>query len=471
MASSTTPEIDVTPAKRFFVEMLTRDIELEDAILDLLDNCVYGALRSNAKKAKKPEQKNAYKGYWANIVLDKEKFSITDNCGGIPVDVAKEYAFKFGRPRNDIDKDLQTVGVYGIGLKRALFKLGRNSVVWSKNDTDEFNVHISEAWLTSKSWTLKMEEEIDLSSLTESGVEILVTKLHPTISALFDPKKGNFEDVLSKKIRDYYAYIIQKGFKVTVNGKEITPAVINTLVPASTRGAKSTIAPYIYETQFDGVSINLVMGMYAQFPSDSEVEDLNEGRRSKNTAGWTIVCNDRVVLSHDTSHRTGWGEAGVPAYHSQFVMLAGVVIFSSTDAEKLPVTTTKRGINLDSPLYASVKNIMREALKHFTSFTYHWKSDTQERVEIQQQTKAIDIREAALSVPRTEWQTVRKNLEGRRYVPTLPRPAQQKTHARLSFERPLNEIRAVALYLEMEEDAKPADVGAAAFDMVLSDAK
>ena len=34
-----------SPAKRFFVEMLTRDIELADAILDLLDNCVDGALR------------------------------------------------------------------------------------------------------------------------------------------------------------------------------------------------------------------------------------------------------------------------------------------------------------------------------------------------------------------------------------------------------------------------------------------
>ena len=34
------------PAKRFFVDMLVRDIELQDAILDLLDNCVDGAMRS-----------------------------------------------------------------------------------------------------------------------------------------------------------------------------------------------------------------------------------------------------------------------------------------------------------------------------------------------------------------------------------------------------------------------------------------
>ena len=31
------------PTKQFFVSMLTRDIRLEDAILDLVDNCLDGA--------------------------------------------------------------------------------------------------------------------------------------------------------------------------------------------------------------------------------------------------------------------------------------------------------------------------------------------------------------------------------------------------------------------------------------------
>ena len=33
------------PTKRFFVSMLPRDIELDDAILDLVDNSVDGAMR------------------------------------------------------------------------------------------------------------------------------------------------------------------------------------------------------------------------------------------------------------------------------------------------------------------------------------------------------------------------------------------------------------------------------------------
>jgi hypothetical protein len=36
-------EIDAEPTKAFFIDMLTRDIPLDQAILDLVDNCVDGA--------------------------------------------------------------------------------------------------------------------------------------------------------------------------------------------------------------------------------------------------------------------------------------------------------------------------------------------------------------------------------------------------------------------------------------------
>ncbi len=41
--------VNASPVKSFFVYMLTRDIKLEEAILDLLDNCVDGILRSGGR--------------------------------------------------------------------------------------------------------------------------------------------------------------------------------------------------------------------------------------------------------------------------------------------------------------------------------------------------------------------------------------------------------------------------------------
>ncbi len=74
--------VPANPVKRFFVEMLTRDIDVEDAILDLLDNCVDGILRSIGDV--EFNNKEPYMDYWAKIEVSGNKFQINDNCGGIP---------------------------------------------------------------------------------------------------------------------------------------------------------------------------------------------------------------------------------------------------------------------------------------------------------------------------------------------------------------------------------------------------
>lgn len=467
--TTTSTIINARPAKRFFVEMLTRDIELADAILDLLDNCVDGALRTNAAKGGASDSQRPFAGFEASITLDKDHFCIEDNCGGIRLDVAREYAFRFGRPLDNKDADLPTVGVYGIGMKRALFKLGQDAKIWSRHSDGVFGVHIDANWLQDNdAWELTMDTQADVPSVT--GVKIEVRHLHTGVSIQFDSITGKFSDELAKKIRNHYAYLMQKGFVVKVNGSDVKPQTLQTLITDSP-GSNSTIAPYIYKTEYDGVDVLLIMGMYERFPTESDIDEFTQGGRSKDTAGWTVICNDRVVLSHDTSHLTGWGEAGVPAYHSQFIMLSGVVMFSSTNASKLPLTTTKRGLDLSSPLYASVKNVMRDALKHFTTFTYRWKSQTAERDVIQSKAKAIDIRDATTTIPGDRWQDVRIGLKGRRFVPELPMPAQEKTHSRISFERPKREISELASYMGMSETEKPSEVGANAFDYLLGQAR
>src|ERR1041384_1079073 len=112
------------PTKQFFVSMLTRDISLADAILDLTDNCLDGVLRVAGKKA--PD----YTKHTIEIELSSERFSIEDDCGGIPRKVARQYAFKMGREADDDrDSDVETIGIYGVGMKRAIFKMGRDAIV------------------------------------------------------------------------------------------------------------------------------------------------------------------------------------------------------------------------------------------------------------------------------------------------------------------------------------------------------
>ena len=116
-------DVSASPVKSFFVTMLTRDIHLEEAILDLLDNCVDGILRSGTRHGK--NKRKPYEGFFAEIEFKKDSFSIHDNCGGIPWSL-HGYAFRMGRDRNRPSDAAGTVGVYGIGMKRAMFKMGKS---------------------------------------------------------------------------------------------------------------------------------------------------------------------------------------------------------------------------------------------------------------------------------------------------------------------------------------------------------
>src|SRR5690348_13614045 len=101
--------VDASPRREFFAFMLTRDISLQDCILDLIDNCLDGARRSIKDYSIDDPSDDAYAGYECNVLFDGKQFEISDNCGGIPLKIAREYAFRFGRdPKAPKDK-------YGVG--------------------------------------------------------------------------------------------------------------------------------------------------------------------------------------------------------------------------------------------------------------------------------------------------------------------------------------------------------------------
>lgn len=454
-----------SPAKRFFVEMLTRDIELADAILDLLDNCVDGALRSGSKNEKTP-----YTGFKASIQLKPGYFLIEDNCGGIPRSVAEQYAFRFGRKDRDRDKDLATVGVYGIGMKRAIFKLGTQCQIDSRHNAESFSVTINQDWINNDNdWDFEMTDKS--ASQTHSGTTIRVEQLLPQVQIAFSGGKDGFVDNFSQIVQRHYSYIIEKGFEIVVNDHVVEASTIQTLLDPESFDKGRGISPYLYKAEWDGVQVELAMGLYEQLPTDQEQEESEKGTRNKESAGWTIICNDRVVVSADKTRLTGWGEAGVPAYHSQFIALAGVVTFRSNDAIKLPVTTTKRGIDQNSELFGNVKEIMREALKHFTSFTNRWKSQSSERDEVQSKATSVDIRNAAMSVPNDKWIHVRSGIRGKKFVPVLPIPQQENKRRRIQFTRTIEEIASVGGYLLDNNKAQASEVGEAAFEWALKKAQ
>ena len=147
--------INASVSKSFFVDMLVRDVSLEMAIHDLLDNCIDGALRIRGE--------GSFDGLVVNITCSPDYFEIEDNCGGIDVDIARNYAFRFGRPEEAHTEEFSLVpnstGRFGVGMKRAVFKLGRHFTVNSVSRSHRFLVDVDvDEWSRDPEWQFEFKD-------------------------------------------------------------------------------------------------------------------------------------------------------------------------------------------------------------------------------------------------------------------------------------------------------------------------
>ncbi|MDP3113595.1 MAG: ATP-binding protein [Candidatus Cloacimonadaceae bacterium] len=103
--------IEAYPRKKLFIDILTKDVDAEACILDLIDNSVDSYIMKDIQG-----RRSIY------LSLSKEKFEIRDTCGGIELNYLKKHVFMFGA--ESLKREKPTLGFYGIGLKRSIFKLG-----------------------------------------------------------------------------------------------------------------------------------------------------------------------------------------------------------------------------------------------------------------------------------------------------------------------------------------------------------
>jgi hypothetical protein len=466
--------VDASPTKTFFMSMLTRDIELNDAIMDLLDNCIDGVHRKKHDDDSGDNIKS-YDGFFSEITIDKNQFVLKDNCGGIPLDVAKNYAFKLGRDnQNTVDKNLETVGMYGIGMKRAIFKMGNAAQITSHHHRDIFKVEIPSNWITEPGWffnytTISKDDVKDM--VEQEGTYIKITGLHRPISDQF-ANESSFIKNLAIAIRQHYGYIIQQGFKIKLNGEDIPPLELNILTDEGDK--KKAIKPYVYKETIDGIDVEVIVGFYRPLASEEEIEQELTGTYAKSAtenAGITVICNDRIVLYCDKSYITGWGDTPIPKYHTQFISISGVVHFRSKTPINLPVTTTKRGLDTSSNVYGKVKERIKDGLRYFTNFTNVWKTPSEERTKLFEST----IKFNALAPGQTKAEfvslTIQKNAENdaQFQLPDLPKPTKiERSDITIKFTREKVQVEAIRTYFLGGSRKSASEIGGWCFDEIYS---
>jgi hypothetical protein len=436
--SRTTPDaepsagvIDASPTKDFFISMLVKDIELMPALSDLIDNAVDGARRARGSAR--------YDDLSVRIELDREHFKIADNCGGIPVELARTYAFRFGRPEQ-MTPTPHSVGQFGVGMKRALFKLGRRFEIVSATNDSRFTVDVDvEEWRQKPEWQFEfsaLEEGVDVPD-DENGTTITVTPLHPSVAKDFALE--SFESRLREELERRHQEVMDRGLAVTVNGVPLRVDVVDLLY-------SDELTPAHEEVVFNGAASAPVVAKIWAGIAESSPRD----------AGWYVFCNGRLILGPDQTQVTGWGagdEYTIPKYHNQFARFRGYVFFDSDDASRLPWNTTKTSVDLDSDVYRRTRQKMLKLMRPVIDFLNKLDAEKQQGDELGPLELSVQGAASARisDVPIAE-----------RFVAPKPPPLPKgPTMGNINYARPKEEI----LRVQKALDAKTyREVGERTFD-------
>lgn len=327
-----TNRIDARPTKEFFISMLTRDIATDRAILDLIDNSI-DASQSNSKTDSR-----------ISITINENEFAIRDNAGGLDLQIAKEYAFRFGRSASS-PLTPNSVGQFGVGMKRTLFKIAEKFYVESRKNDICYRVDVDiQDWVQREnSWNFFFNL-LGKDVLAEGETNIVVTKLRPEASELFS--EHTFSIGLGNEIATAYFKQLFKGLTIELNGQQIISEDIYVKV-------SDELSCLNKEIKIDGVDVSIICGV-----TDRELQE----------GGWYVICNGRLVAEADQTVATGWGANGVPKYHPDFAFFRGLVEFTCADSSKLPWTTTKTGVDQDNKIYKAALYHMSASMKPVIAF-------------------------------------------------------------------------------------------------------
>lgn len=350
---------DARPTKGLFLEMFVRDLSLEDCILDLVDNSIDSLIRSrniDVSEALLPEgilegsnngESEGFKPAIIEITIDSEQFKISDNCGGITVEAARTDVFRLGHEKEENQGQL---GVYGIGLKRAIFKIGNKITIESKTVDEGWKMVIDvPTWSAQENWELPFDVIEGAANPREAGTSIVIKSYRKEISERL--KSGSFETHLKEMIERTYCLFLNRYVEVTLNELKVVPKPIPIGDSPSVNIAKE-------EFEENEVRVTIYTGLAGR---------TEEKEWKQADAGWYIACNGRLVVTADRNELTGWGNV-LPLFVPKYRGFIGLVFFYSRKPLLLPWTTTKRGLNSESLVFQRVLTRMSATARPVLNF-------------------------------------------------------------------------------------------------------
>lgn len=363
-----------TPSKRLFLSIIA-DYDLNRSICELVDNGLDVWVRGGRSK------KIAIK-----VTLDNEQNTIyvEDNAGGLP---KSELQFIVGPGQTGSSPMDETIGIFGVGTKRAVVALAQDIKISTRYNTEPtYQVDFDEKWLEDEDWELPLYQVDNIDPGT-TVVELQKLRVRITDDAI-----EQLRDHLSAT---YAKFLSASGVTITLNGKRITPEFFDGW----------SYPPDFEPRRYHG-ELKTAEGRAVRVEAIAGLSD--ESSPAGGEYGVYFYCNDRLIARALKTFEVGFmkGYAGLP--HPK-VSLTKVLVSLNGDVQSMPWNSSKSDISTKHEVFQALHTWLTQAVKDYAALSRIWMGDWPDKVFQYDSGKMVDV-------PVDDFPTAKKS-----YLPPMPK--------------------------------------------------
>ncbi|NKE69829.1 ATP-binding protein [Candidatus Manganitrophus noduliformans] len=338
--------LDGTPDKRLFWSIIS-DYDIQTALCELIDNAL------DLWRATSPRD-----ALIIDITLDPDRqlICVKDNAGG----VSKENLRVLIAPGSSSNSpDSETIGIFGVGSKRAVVALAENTIIKTHKKGDKtYQIDVTKDWLESPDWEIPAYEIPDIQ---EGVTSIDLSALRKTFSA-------SDVELFKQHLGETYKWFLQmETCSISLNGESVKPIDFeNWTFPPGYSPQQVTS-----EVELPGLG-KVAVAITAGLISDRDPVLDNYGVY--------FYCNQRLIVKELKAREVGYfvaSEAGVPHPDAS---LCRVIVRLNGKAKLMPWNSSKTGINFSHPLFQAIRPCLIQLVSHFSSLSRRLKNDWEEAV-------------------------------------------------------------------------------------------
>lgn len=307
-------KVNVTPKKRV-LRSIARDIDLTRSVLELIDNSI-DAWKTNNTGIK----------LVIDIHISKQDHKLTfkDNSGGVPrTSIAQ--LFTLGDTGRAARED--SIGEFGVGLKRALFSISKDFTLDAKYSGESgFHCPVNvNKYLADDEWELVCELG---TNVPEGSTLIEFTDMNFEVS-------DKVERELRKAIAETYVDTLTNNGEVFVNSTAVTFNKFNEWTKFDEDHADFSPKHVEMKTDVQGekIGVDITVGLMESFHQTGDY-------------GFYIYCNDRLAVRDGKDPQLGFNDTEFSYPHARFARFRCEVRINGR-RDLMPWNSTKSGLNYD----------------------------------------------------------------------------------------------------------------------------